>query len=200
MSKDVKAGHYFNKHESTNPFIRMVVNKYRKTLQRLIVSLPISSALEVGSGEGYILYYIREVRPDILLIGSDISEEMVRLAQNRHCGIIWCVAEAENLPFLDDSFDLVIACEVLEHVLDPNIVLKQLRRVSKKFCIISVPEEPLWRILNMLRGKYLRDFGNTPGHIHHWSADGISRLVKEYFDSIEVVKSVPWVFLCAIKN
>jgi ubiquinone/menaquinone biosynthesis C-methylase UbiE len=156
--------------------------------------------LEVGSGEGYILYYIQEVRPDILLIGSDISEEMVCLARNRHREIIWCVAKAENLPFLDGSFDLVIACEVLEHVLDPNIVLKQLRRVSKKFCIISVPEEPLWRILNILRGKYLRNFGNTPGHVQHWSASSISRLVKEYFDNIEVVKSVPWVFVRAIKN
>jgi ubiquinone/menaquinone biosynthesis C-methylase UbiE len=200
MYNNVQAGHYFNKHESTNLFIRMVVNKYRKTLQRLIVNLPISSALEVGSGEGYILYYIQEVRPDILLIGSDISEEMVCLARNRHREIIWCVAKAENLPFLDGSFDLVIACEVLEHVLDPNIVLKQLRRVSKKFCIISVPEEPLWRILNILRGKYLRNFGNTPGHVQHWSASSISRLVKEYFDNIEVVKSVPWVFVRAIKN
>ncbi len=59
--------------------------------------------------------------------------------------------------------------EVLEHVPDPAAVLAEMFRVASRWVLVSVPREPLWRGLNMARGSYLRDFGNTPGHLNHWS-------------------------------
>jgi len=190
-------GHYFNKHRSTNPLIRILVRRYRQTLQHFVRLLPVKSVFEVGSGEGHILTYIREVRGDLYLVGSDIVFEIVQEARLREPTVAWCVAMGEFLPFADHSFDLVIACEVLEHVIEPRYVLQEMRRLSKSFCIITVPEEPLWRILNMLRGQYLRNFGNTPGHIHHWSKKGIAQLVVEYFKIIQVLRVFPWIFVLA---
>ena len=61
--------------------------------------------------------------------------------------------------------------------------------------IISVPREPLWRILNMARCKYLSDFGNTPGHLQHWSKGGITALVQRYFEVVEVLSPLPWTMI-----
>jgi ubiquinone/menaquinone biosynthesis C-methylase UbiE len=190
-------GHYFNKHQSSNPLVQVLVNRYRRTLQRLVVNLPVHSALEIGSGEGHILSYIREVRPDIRSVGSDITSEIVQRGRMRVKTARWCVARAERLPFHDNSLELVVACEVLEHVVTPEVVLTELRRLSGGYCIVSVPNEPLWRVLNVARGKYLRDWGNTPGHIHHWSRASIAQLVGQYFDVIEVASVLPWTFVLA---
>ena len=67
--------------------------------------------------------------------------------------------------------------------------------------IISVPREPIWRFLNLLRGKYIKDLGNTPGHLQHWSSDKFVDLVSNYFEIIEVKKPFPWtMLLCKAKK
>ncbi len=76
----------------------------------------------------------------------------------------------ETLEFADDEFELVAATEVLEHVDGPEQALAEMARVASAWLLVSVPHEPLWRALNMARGAYLRDFGNTPGHVNHWTA------------------------------
>jgi len=55
-----------------------------------------------------------------------------------------------------------------------------------------VPREPIWRILNMARGKYWRALGNTPGHLQHWSRSGILGLLAEHFEIVEVRTPLPW--------
>lgn len=190
-------GHYFNKHESRNPLVKIIVERYRRNLQLLIKGLPAYSALEIGSGEGYILSYIRGIRPDIRLIGSDITIDIVTKSRLREPRAYWCVAKAEHLPFANKSFDLVVACEVLEHIPVPELALSEMQRVSKRFSLITVPNEPLWRILNILRAQYLRDWGNTPGHIQHWSVRGIARLVSKYFRILQIKKVLPWTFILA---
>ena len=77
--------------------------------------------------------------------------------------------KAENLPFADGEFDMASAIEVLEHVPDPEHTVAEMARVAGRWLLVSVPREPLWRGLNMARGAYLRDLGNTPGHLNHWS-------------------------------
>ena len=42
-------------------------------------------------------------------------------------------------------------------------------RVARRWLLVSVPHEPLWRALNVARGAYLRELGNTPGHLNHWT-------------------------------
>ena len=80
--------------------------------------------------------------------------------------------KAEDLPFERDEFDFASAIEVLEHVPEPDHTLAEMARVAKRHLLVSVPREPLWRGLNMARGSYLRDLGNTPGHVNHWSKRG----------------------------
>ena len=51
--------------------------------------------------------------------------------------------------------------------------LAEIRRVTTSHALLSVPREPIWRMLNFLRGKYWSSGGNTPGHLQHWSRRGL---------------------------
>ncbi len=139
-------------------------------------------------------------KPEIQIIGSDIGFSVVSLAKTDRQFVKWCVSDGKNIPITENSFDIVFACEVLEHIDKPTDVLKEINRVSKKYVIISVPFEPFWRIMNIMRLKYLSSLGNTPGHINHWSINGITKLVEVYFQPIDVRISFPWIFIKAQKK
>ena len=94
-----------------------------------------------------------------------------------------------------DDADLVVCCEVLEHLEQPEVALQALQRIEFRHLIVSVPKEPLWCALNLARGKYIADWGNTPGHIQHWSKTGFIRMVSKYFDVLEVRSPLPWTML-----
>ena len=94
-----------------------------------------------------------------------------------------------------DKADLIVCCEVLEHLEHPEEGLRALQSVVDRWLILSVPREPLWSVLNIVRGKYLKEFGNTPGHIQKWSKNSFLRLVSNYFQVLEVKTPLPWVML-----
>ena len=86
----------------------------------------------------------------------------------------------------------VVGIEVLEHVPDPEHTVAEMARVASSHLLVSVPREPLWRALNVARGAYLRDLGNTPGHVNHWSKVGFCSLLQNYGRVHEVRKPFPW--------
>jgi SAM-dependent methyltransferase len=102
---------------------------------------------------------------------------------------------ASDLPFADGGFDLAAAIEVLEHVPDPERTVAEMARVAHRHLLVSVPREPLWRTLNVVRGAYLSDLGNTPGHVNHWSARGFRRLLERHGRIIESRSPFPWTML-----
>jgi SAM-dependent methyltransferase len=99
---------------------------------------------------------------------------------------------ADSLPYADGAFECVTAMEVLEHVPDPDAVLGEMARVTSSWLLVSVPREPLWRALNMARGAYLRDRGNTPGHLNHWSKRSFAGLLGRYGETVELRSPFPW--------
>jgi 2-polyprenyl-3-methyl-5-hydroxy-6-metoxy-1,4-benzoquinol methylase len=91
----------------------------------------------------------------------------------------------------------VLAIEVLEHVDDPPAALAEIARVARGDVVLSVPREPLWRLLNMTRGRYLGRLGNTPGHIQHWSSASFERLVSRHLEVTGTWRPLPWTLLRA---
>ena len=105
------------------------------------------------------------------------------------------VMQAENLPFAESEFDLASAIEVLEHVPDPEHTLAEMARCAAAHLLVSVPREPLWRMLNMARGAYWSDLGNTPGHLNHWSKRSFMRMLSRYGKVVEARSPFPWTML-----
>jgi SAM-dependent methyltransferase len=86
-----------------------------------------STVLEIGSGPGHVADQISHAGG--LVTGVDFSQEMVSVAQHRYPNVRFVQADAEQLPFEDDTFDAVVANFVVHHLARPQIVFDEIRRV-----------------------------------------------------------------------
>jgi len=164
----------------------------------MIQSLPEARTIvDVGCGEGYVLDRISKIRIFERLVGVDKSEELTRKASGLYPSLAFSKASAYSLPYNSGEFDLALACEVLEHLEDYEKAIIELKRISNKFIIITVPLEPLWRVFNMVRTSYITSLGNTPGHLQHWNRKGFSRMLTRYFTVEKILYPLPWqIALC----
>jgi ubiquinone/menaquinone biosynthesis C-methylase UbiE len=194
---EIITGNYYNKFETTNIIEKFLVKRYKKKLIGLIKSISVKSMYEVGSGEGEIINVVSKNKDIKFILGSDIDKNLLTQNAIRFPDYHWILNKAEQLPISENSIDLLLACEVLEHISSPDAFLEECKRINSKYYIFSVPNEPLWRILNMMRFKYLKNFGNTPGHINHWSKHQLIKLLSSYLNIIEVFHTQPWIFLLA---
>lgn len=191
-------GNYFVKLKSSNPLVKKLMSNFFKKLFALmdehIKQVP-TTILDAGCGEGDFAGNIHDKYPDAHMEAFDISENVINLAKSEHGeGISFFVSSIDSIPCADAKYSLVTCSEVIEHLEDPVKALKELRRVSSEYVVITVPNEPLWRILNVCRFKYLKDFGNTPGHINHYSKRKLLRLIDsvEGYEVVGYKKAIPW--------
>lgn len=193
---DVPTGNTYDKYASKNPIERKLMEGFFGCLDELLPASAPSSILEVGAGEGEVCERVRARYPDARIVGIDLPDEDLGGSWDER-GLAGAFADIARLPFPDDSFDLVLAIEVLEHVPDPAAALTELSRVARGNLVLSVPREPIWRVANMARGKYIPQLGNTPGHINHWSRRSFANLVGRHFEPTAVRAPFPWTMVGA---
>jgi len=213
LSEDgIVVGNTYDKYGTKNPIARRLMAGFSGSLTSLVAKANPKAIHEVGCGEGY---WIRKWRAQGMdARGSDFSEKVIALARENSrreampaeraggdTESVFSVRSIYDLEAGKDSADLIVCCEVLEHLDKPLEGLKALQRVATNHVIVSVPREPIWRILNMARGKYWSDLGNTPGHLNHWSSLAFIRLIGQYFEIQEIRKPLPWtMLLCRVKG
>jgi len=189
-------GNTYDKYGSTNPVVKRLMAKFESTLEELFTMAHPESLLDVGCGEG-VLTQQWAPRIDGRVVGIDLDDPALHAewAKRQAPNLEYKVMKAENLPFGDDEFDTATAIEVLEHVPDPEHTVAEMARVAKRWLLVSVPREPLWRALNMARGAYLKDLGNTPGHLNHWSKRSFVQLLSRHGEVVEARAPFPWTML-----
>jgi SAM-dependent methyltransferase len=102
---------------------------------------PGERVLDAGCGTGYLAAGIRRARPDVLVMGADLSAGM--LGNARAAGAWPLVqADATRLPYADDSLDLVVARGVLHHLPDVVAALREWRRVLVPGGAVVLVSEP----------------------------------------------------------
>jgi 2-polyprenyl-3-methyl-5-hydroxy-6-metoxy-1,4-benzoquinol methylase len=193
----VPTGNTYDKYGSTNPVVKRLMAGFERTLDELLGKASPSTILDVGCGEGVLVEKWAD-RPGVeRIVGIDLEDDELQAewAKRQRPNIEYRVMPAENLPFEQRSFDLASAIEVLEHVPDPEHTVAEMARVAGRHLLVSVPREPLWRGLNMARGAYLRDLGNTPGHVNHWSKRSFVRLLERHGEVLEARSPFPWTML-----
>jgi 2-polyprenyl-3-methyl-5-hydroxy-6-metoxy-1,4-benzoquinol methylase len=196
-SEGIVTGNTYDKYGSANPVVRRLMAGFESNLDELLSAAAPQSLLDVGCGEGVLVHQWAQRMPAARIVGIDLEEESIQQgwAQRQAPNLEYRVMKAENLPFGDDEFDCATAIEVLEHVPDPEHTVAEMARVARAHLIVSVPREPLWRGLNMARGAYLRDLGNTPGHLNHWSKRSFVRLLSRHGEVVEARSPFPWTML-----
>ncbi len=156
--------------------------------------------LEVGCGPGHSTQRLSRMLPGRTYDASDVDPTLVSYTQERNPTLHITCESIYDLSHPTSSYDVVLSLEVFEHLADPPRALDEVFRVTNRWAILSVPNEPLWRILNMCRGKYWSQLGNTPGHVNHWSQDEFVRFVENRFHVLSVESPIPWtVLLCEKK-
>jgi len=188
------AGNFFDKYRSENPIHRHLMNGFLKSASELLQGIHATTILEAGAGPGDLAARILPAAgfEPAHYLGTDLCSEQVAMARVSHPEYRFEQASIYNLPAADASIDLVIACEVLEHVDEPERGLQELQRICRGTLLLSVPREPLWRVLNMARGKYLYALGNTPGHVQHFTPARLRCLCEKYFTVAQERRPLPW--------
>ncbi len=187
-------GNVYDKYDTKNPVARLLMSRFLRAVTKLYRKAAPASVLEVGCGEGHLADHLVKAGPRPEEFHAvDVSLDQVR--GDLDPLIFFRNASIYELPYDDDRFDLVICCEVLEHLERPEEGLAELVRVAKKAVLISTPWEPVWRAMNMARGKYLSDYGNTPGHIQHFSRRALVRMAKTRLEIIGKRTPLPWTVL-----
>lgn len=189
------AGNVYPKYSTRNPVARRLVHGYLTDFDELVGLCNAGEILEVGCGEGHLARRLAATGSKVRAV--DISSEIVAKAEsltgsnarNRLC--------FSNINLFDlnpnfDSAELVVCCEVLEHVDDPEKAFERLAALANPFLLVSVPREPLWRVLNLMRGKYWSSLGNTPGHLQHWSQRAFLDMLQRRMVLVAVRAPIPW--------
>jgi 2-polyprenyl-3-methyl-5-hydroxy-6-metoxy-1,4-benzoquinol methylase len=205
----VVTGNTYDKYGSSNPLVRRLMARFERDLDELFGAAAPSSVLDVGCGEGVLVHRwaqrLGEGDPAgaARVVGIDLEEESIQAgwAEHQAPNLEYRVMEAggagpvADLRFAEDEFDLASAIEVLEHVPDPEHTVSEMARCAQRHLLVSVPREPLWRMLNMARGAYWPALGNTPSHLNHWSRRSFVKLLSRHGEVVELRSPFPWTML-----
>jgi len=198
VSEDgVVTGNTYDKYGSENPVVRRLMASFERTLDELMTQARPQSLLDVGCGEGVLVHRWAVEMPQARLVGIDLEEESIQAgwAEREAPNLEYRTTGAEDLPFAEGEFELASAIEVLEHVPDPEHTVAEMARCASRHLLVSVPREPLWRMLNIARGAYIGQLGNTPGHLNHWSKRSFTKMLARHGEVVEARSPFPWTML-----
>jgi SAM-dependent methyltransferase len=187
-------GNVYDKYGTHNPIARRLMRGFLDAVTELYRLAEPRSVLEVGCGEGELAAHLwrQGPKPERFEI-CDVDTR--RLRPGLPPEIAAREASIYALPWPDDAFDLVICCEVLEHLHEPMRGVRELARLARRHVLLSTPWEPVWRILNIARGRYLPQWGNTPGHVQHFGRAALARLARTELRLLAQRTPLPWTVL-----
>lgn len=196
-SEGTVTGNTYDKYGSTNPVVRRLMATFERDLGELFTRADPKSLLDVGCGEGVLTHKWAGALAPRRVVGIDLEDPPIQAewAKRQAENLDYRIMKAEDLPFARDEFDVATAIEVLEHVPDPAHTVAEMARVASGHLLVSVPREPLWRGLNVVRGAYLSELGNTPGHLNHWSKRSFVSLLSRHGEVVEARSPFPWTML-----
>jgi len=184
-----------------------LLDRYFYSVRQLVEAINLgeeSRAIELGCGQGFSTMRLQTILDErVHLEASEYLHDQVLVARENNPSIKVIQESIYELARESEHFDLVFLLEVLEHLDRPGLALQEVRRVLKPggFLIAGVPREPLWRVLNMARGKYLSTLGNTPGHLNHWSKRTFRQYIDHDFGEVIATQSpLPWTLILARKT
>jgi SAM-dependent methyltransferase len=179
------------KFRTGNPVVRRLIDRFYGRLLSVVEPLRASSLLDAGCGEGETLARLGPWLPG-KTVAVDLRADAVDFTAARFPGVEVRRASVLDLPFPDDSFDLVVCLEVLEHLPEPAAALAELGRVASEDIVVSVPHEPWFRVGSLLRGKHPRGLGNHPEHVNNWSPRTLRGLLDSQLEVVSLIRSFPW--------
>lgn len=183
------------KYRSRNPVVRHLVARFLERVGALVVAARPRRVLEVGCGEAIVIEYLSRRLPGTRFDGVELDGAALGRGRARCPAVCLAQADAGALPFRSRSYDLVLCLEVLEHLAEPARALRELARVARGGCVVSVPHEPYFRLGNFLRGKNVRRLGNPSDHVQHWGGSDFAAFCARELAVRTATRSFPWLLV-----
>lgn len=152
----------------------------RRFVFSFLEGLSFHSVLDAGCGTGLLLQQILDKYPQAKVTGSEYSAQGIEFARKRLPDADFHTIDLghENL---GKQFDLVACIDVLEHIEDDRAALKNLRAMTGRYMILSVPLGPLFRVEQ-----------ERMGHLHGYSRGELDAKIHEA--GFEILKAIQWGF------
>jgi 2-polyprenyl-3-methyl-5-hydroxy-6-metoxy-1,4-benzoquinol methylase len=186
-------------YQSKNYAIRWLAARLLSKVGQLLAEMQAENflGLDVGCAEGFMVARLRRMGHIGRIVSTDIDMKKLTEARQINPTGIFCRSDAANLNFKADSFDYIIATEVLEHLPSPQRALNEIARIAKPGAavILSVPYEPFFHWGNLIRGRHLKRGGYTPSHLHFWKRRDFRRFVGRFIEVEKefVLTTFPWI-------
>ncbi len=188
------------KYHSGSAAKNRLLQNYFHALLELAEKADTTDVFEIGCGEGQVAAVLMDA--GYAVRGCDIDAQDVSTACKsiqKELGVDvsdrFCAKSVYDLDAHGDRAGLVVCCEVLEHLEHPDRAFEKIAGLASPYFIIAVPREPVWCIMNLCMLRNVRAFGNTPGHINHWSKRRLVALAKNYGEVLETRTPFPFIML-----
>lgn len=181
------------KYQNTNRLQQYLLQRFLNKVGQMVADIPAQSVLDIGCAEGFVLNSLQEKYSHLQLTGIDVDQDAIARGRELFPRLHLQTGNGLQLDVPDNSYDLVLTLEIMEHLKQPELLLAEIRRVSKKHCLISVPHEPWFRLANLARGKNISRWGNDIEHINHWNPRSLPKLLRSNgFTIVEQQLPFPW--------
>ncbi|MEM8812935.1 MAG: class I SAM-dependent methyltransferase [Pseudomonadota bacterium] len=186
------------KYENRNPLQRLSLGRFHDTIAETIANLAPVDVLDFGCGEAFTLDALAERGTDLPgYEGIDLRTDALEDARSR-----WPSKRFTRVDLFDPAldgqrYDLVMALQVLEHLYDPGAALARLADLADRALLLTVPDEPWFRLINLARGRDIARLGNHPEHVQHWSPARFEAFVARYAEVVSVQRRFPFIIATA---
>jgi SAM-dependent methyltransferase len=180
------------KYQTRNLVVQFLLRRFINNLMTEINRLGPAKILDFGCGEGLIAQAVLREHSAVAYLGYDMSAEAVERARVRNPNAQFQCVDLLEPNFALGSGDLVICLEVMEHLTNPEVLLRQIQRAATSMAIVSVPWEPFFRIGSLCRGMYWRRLGNHPEHVQAFGPKSFHRILSDHFSDVRIKTSFPW--------
>ena len=131
---------------------------------------PVKDIIDLGTAEGKMLDIIKQKLPRTHCVGVEYNKELIEFGKNKYPNIEFFQGDIQSLDFTDNSFDVVMATAVIEHVPDPLKALKEAKRILRpKGILILTSPDPFWEHLATIVGHLKDDQHNFVMNLHQLS-------------------------------
>ncbi len=184
----------YRKHTSSSKMQRALIDRFHQKIAGIVADLQPTTLLDCGCGEGFVSEVLLTAMPPLQITGFDVLPDSVELARLRNPRANFSVGSIYDIDQEDNSFDVAVAFEVMEHLHEPDKALAEMARVASKYVVLSVPHEPFFCLANAARGKNLdmTPKGSDPDHRNFWSRGEFGKFVSRELDVVTLTGSMPW--------
>ncbi len=196
-------GNFYDKYNTRNPISRYLMQGFLSSFDELTAKTGVRKSYEVGCGEGHLSMRLHDRGWQVR--GSDLEEVSVAEA-NAQCVQRNLDPKFHAISLFDltpqiAAEELVICCEVLEHVPDTTKAISVLKSIASPYLLVSVPREPIWRPFSTSRGGNIWPIWATHPDTSSTGPRHLISMLRSSFEIVEVRKPLPWtIILCRNKQ